>query len=168
MNRAEGQREQFAALVTEHSRSMYRAARALLPGDADAQDAVGEAVLLAWQSFEQLRKPEAARSWLIQITVRCAYASLRRRSRVVYLEQPETAQPPAEPEEAETLWQAVLRLPEEQRLAVILYYYEDMPVAQIARTLRVAQGTVKSRLSRGRERLRQLLREEEQYGFQEQ
>ena len=49
-----------------------------------------------------------------------------------------------------------------------LYYYEDMPVAQIARTLGIPQGTVKSRLSRGRERLRQLLREEEQYGFQEQ
>ena len=62
----------------------------------------------------------------------------------------------------------MLRLPEDQRLAVTLYYYEDMPVAQIARTLGIPQGTVKSRLSRGRERLRQLLREEEQYGFQEQ
>ena len=66
MNKTEAQRERFAALVTEHSRSMYRAARALLPGDADAQDAVGEAVLLAWQSFEDLRKPEAARGWLFR------------------------------------------------------------------------------------------------------
>lgn len=47
----------------------------------------------------------------------------------------------------------------------MFYYYEDMPVAEIAKTLGVAQGTVKSRLSRGRERLRALLREEEAYGF---
>lgn len=167
MNKTEEQRERFAALVTEHSRSMYRAARALLPGDADAQDAVGEAVLLAWQSFERLRKPEAARSWLLKITVNCAYSHLRRQSRVVYLEQPEGAAP-EDRGEAESLWEAVLRLPEDQRLAVTLYYYEDMPVAQIAHTLGIPQGTVKSRLSRGRERLRQLLREEEQYGFQEQ
>ena len=66
---------------------------------------------------------------------------------------------------ASGLWDAVLRLPEDQRLAVMFYYYEDMPVAEIAKTLGVAQGTVKSRLSRGRERLRALLREEEAYGF---
>ena len=167
MSKTEEQRERFAALVMEHSHSMYRAARALLPGDADAQDAVGEAVLLAWQSFERLRKPEAARGWLLKITVNCAYSHLRRQNRVVYLEQPEGAAPEGFGE-AENLWEAVLRLPEDQRLAVILYYYEDMPVAQIARTLGIPQGPVKSRLSRGRERLRQLLREEEQYGFQEQ
>ena len=86
---------------------------------------------------------------------------------MVYLEQPEGAAP-EDRGEAESLWEAVLRLPEDQRLAVTLYYYEDMPVAQIAHTLGIPQGTVKSRLSRGRERLRQLLREEEQYGFQEQ
>lgn len=167
MNKTEEQRARFAALVTEHGRSMYRAARALLPGDADAQDAVGEAVLLAWQSFEGLRRPEAARSWLLKITVNCAYSHLRRQSRVVYLEQPEGAAA-EDGGEAGSLWEAVLRLPEDQRLAVTLYYYEDMPVARIARTLGIPQGTVKSRLSRGRERLRQLLREEEQYGFQEQ
>lgn len=69
MSKTEEQRERFVALVMEHSRSMYRVARALLPGDADAQDAVGEAVLLAWQSFERLRRPEAARGWLLKITV---------------------------------------------------------------------------------------------------
>ena len=50
---------------------------------------------------------------------------------------------------------------------MMLYYYEDLPVAEIAKTLGVPQGTVKSRLSRGRElsRLKALLREEEAYGF---
>ena len=166
MHDVQERRERFAALVTEHSRSMYRTARAMLPGDADAQDAVGEAVLLAWQGFGELRDPQAARGWLLKITVNCAYALLRRQARVVYVEQPESGAQPGPEEGAWDLWQAVLDLPEEQRLTVTLYYYEDMSVAQIARILGVAQGTVKSRLSRGRERLRKLLGEEERYGFQ--
>ena len=72
MGRDEELKSRFAALIQEHSRSMYRSARALLPGDAQAQDAVGEAVLLAWQSFEKLRDHQAAKSWLVRITVNCA------------------------------------------------------------------------------------------------
>ena len=166
MEAKEGQRSRFAALVQEHSRSMYRAARVLLPGDVQAQDAVGEAVLLAWQSFERLRNPKAAKGWLLKITVNCAYAQLRRDKRLVGLEEAEQVAAPEKPELPETLWQAVLRLPEEQRLVVTLYYYEDMPVSQIACALGVAQGTVKSRLSRGRERLRRMLEEEDEYGVQ--
>ena len=59
------------------------------------------------------------------------------------------------------LWDAVLHLPEEQRAAVTLYYYEDLPVAEIARVLGVAQGTVKSRLGRARQRLKEQLQEED-------
>ena len=55
----------------------------------------------------------------------------------------------------------MLHLPEEQRAAVTLYYYEDLPVAEIARVLGVAQGTVKSRLGRARQRLKEQLQEEE-------
>ena len=52
-------REEFAAAVTEHSRGMFRAARSILDSDADAEDAVGEAVLRAWQAWDRLRAPAA-------------------------------------------------------------------------------------------------------------
>ena len=159
-------REGFTQAVTEHSRAMFRAARAILDCDADAEDAVGEAILLAWQSFPRLRRAEAAGCWLLRITVNCAYAQRRRERRVVYLDDLEQVAGATEEETAPDLWQAVLRLPEDQRLAVTLYYYEDLPVADIARALGVPQGTVKSRLSRGRDRLRQMLQEEERYGYQ--
>ena len=54
--------EEFTRGVQTYSRDMYRAARALTPCDADAQDAVGQAVLLAWQSLDRLRDPEALRA----------------------------------------------------------------------------------------------------------
>ena len=166
METQDPRREEFVRLVREHGRSMFRAARALLDSDAAAEDAVGEAVLLAWQSFPRLRDPSAAKSWLLRICVNCACGQRRKTGREVALEGLEEQAAPERDEALSDLWRAVCSLPRDQRLAVLLYYYEDMPVAEIARTLGIAQGTVKSRLSRGRDRLRQMLREEEQYGNQ--
>ena len=166
METQDPRREEFVRLVREHGRSMFRAARALLDSDAAAEDAVGEAVLLAWQSFPRLRDPSAAKSWLLRICVYCACGQRRKTGREVALEGLEERAAPERDEALSDLWRAVCSLPRDQRLAVLLYYYEDMPVAEIARTLGIAQGTVKSRLGRGRDRLRQMLREEEQYGNQ--
>lgn len=166
METQDPRREEFVRLVREHGRSMFRAARALLDSDAATEDAVGEAVLLAWQSFPRLRDPSAAKSWLLRICVNCACGQRRKTGREVALEGLEERAAPERDEALSDLWWAVCSLPRDQRLAVLLYYYEDMPVAEIARTLGIAQGTVKSRLGRGRDRLRQMLREEEQYGNQ--
>ena len=133
--------EEFTRGVQTYSRDMYRAARALTPCDADAQDAVGQAVLLAWQSLDRLRDPEALRAWLVKISVNCARQLNRRSRREVYLEDlpPQAAAREAPRPE---LWDAVLSLPRDQR------------AADIASLLRVPAGTVKSRLSRARDKLR--------------
>ena len=165
MENNQDNRQRFAALIREHSHSMFRAARAILDCDADAEDAVGEAVLLAWQALPKLKNQAAARRWLLKITVNCAYGQRRSQQRVVYMDDLSQTAGSIPPPEPSGLWDAVLRLPEDQRLVVMLYYYEDLPVAEIAKTLSVPQGTVKSRLSRGRDRLRALLREEEAYGL---
>ena len=66
----------------------------------------------------------------------------------------QAAQAAAREDPRPELWDAVLSLPRDQRAAVVLYYYEDLPVADIASLLRVPAGTVKSRLSRARDKLR--------------
>ena len=154
-------REEFAAAVTEHSRRMYRAARAVLDSDADAEDAVSQAVLQAWQSLDRLRDKSAARPWLVKIAVNCAYAQRRSRGKVVYLEDvtPEPAAPDIPPNGG--LWDAVCALSPERRAAVVLFYYEDMRVDEIAKALGVPQGTVKSRLSRARKQLKEMLCDKE-------
>ena len=80
----EDARERFAAAVTAHRHAMYRAARALLDSDADAEDAVSEATLRAWQAFGRLREKRALKGWLIKITVNCAYEHRRKGARVTY------------------------------------------------------------------------------------
>ena len=158
MDREQERRERFAALAREHGRAMFRAARAVLDSDADAQDAVGEALLRAWQSFDRLRDPAAAKPWLLKIAVNCARAQLRRARPVLPLEEAAGAAAPAE--EPLGLWELVRTLPEDQRLAVTLYYYDGLSVGEIARVLGVPQGTVNSRLARGRDRLRERWMEE--------
>ena len=154
-------REEFAAAVTQHSRRMFRAARSVLDSDADAEDAVGQAVLQAWQSLDKLRDKEAVRPWLVKIAVNCAYAQRRRQGQVVYLD--DLPQEPAAPEPPQTggLWEAVCALPPDRRAAVTLFYYEDMPEREIAKVLGVPLGTVKSRLSRARKQLKEMLCDEE-------
>ena len=154
-------REEFAAAVTEHSRRMYRAARAVLDSDADAEDAVSQAVLRAWQSLDRLRSKSAVRPWLVKIAVNCAYAQRRKQGKVIYLEDvsPEPAAPGI-PQNG-GLWEAVCALPPERRAAVVLFYYEDMQVDEIAKALGIPTGTVKSRLSRARKQLKEMLCDEE-------
>lgn len=103
--------------------------------------------------WDRLRDPEALRAWLVKISVNCARQLNRRSRREVYLEDlpPQAA---AREDPRPELWDAVLSLPRDQRAAVVLYYYEDLPVADIASLLRVPAGTVKSRLSRARDKLR--------------
>lgn len=155
-------REQFVQAAKAHGAAMYRAARAALDTDADAEDAVGEALLKAWQNWDKLKDPAAVRGWLLKITVNCAYTQRRKLGRVTVVEDMEPLAGSAVDRPYEELWEAVSALPPDHRVAVTLFYYEDMTEEQIARTLGVARGTVKSRLSRARERLRLLLREEDE------
>ena len=154
-------REEFADAVTEHSRRMYRAARAVLDSDADAEDAVGQAILQAWQSLDKLRDKSAVRPWLVKIAVNCAYAQRRKQGKVIYLE--DVTPEPAAPDIPQNggLWEAVCALPPERRAAVVLFYYEGMQVDEIARALGVPQGTVKSRLNRARKQLKEMLCDKE-------
>lgn len=76
-NIQEDARERFAAAVTAHRHAMYRAARVLVDSDADAEDAVSEATLRAWQAFGRLRDEQSIKAWLIKITVNCARSTAR-------------------------------------------------------------------------------------------
>ena len=153
-------REGFTQAVTEHSRAMFRAARAILDCDADAEDAVGQAVLLAWQARGKLREAGTARAWLVKIAVNCARRLRQKNGRMLYFDDLEQIAGSRTDRQYHELWEAVLALPPESRAVVVLFYYEDQTVEQIAKTLKIPRGTVKSRLSRAREKLRTMLCEE--------
>ena len=103
---------------------------------------------------------KALKGWLIKITVNCAHEHHRKTARLSYTDDLEPLAGGAEDRHDFTLWDAVCALPEDYRVATVLFYYEDMTTAEIANALGIREGTVRSRLSRARNRLRTLLEEE--------
>lgn len=146
----------WEALVTENENRLYRAALAILGDPQEAEDAVQDAfVKFLEKAPADLRSPSA---WLMRVLVNGCKSRLRLAWRQV-VELPDTlpAPSPEEKEELEELWS----LPPEERAAIHLFYYEGYSTDEIAQMTDVAPGTVRSRLSRARERLRRLLSDAE-------
>ena len=156
----EQERDYFCQVLHGSRTRLYRLALSITGNSADAQEAVAEAVCRAYERYPQLREKEKLPQWMLKITANKSRRLCQRRSRTVPLEDL-----PAEPAapERETgdgaLWQAVQSLPRDQREAVVLFYYEDLPTEEIARILGTTPGAVRVRLSRAREKLRSILKE---------
>ena len=145
-------------LVRTHEHTLYRAAAAILGDIHEAEDAVQDA-FLAWLEKTPVC-PDAAheRAWLLRVTVNGCKSRLRSpwRRRLPLLE----GYPAAAPQERDAL-EAVQALPVKDRAAVHLFYYEGYRTGEIAAILGEREGTVRSRLSRARKKLKALLSEED-------
>jgi RNA polymerase sigma-70 factor (ECF subfamily) len=108
----------------------------------------------------KLAHEEYFKTWLLKILINKCSDSLKRRERLVPMAVPEAGEQQDDSNDLDVK-DAIKRLEKELKLVVILYYYEDMSVADISQSLRVPLGTVKSRLSRAREKLRWFLQSEE-------
>ena len=121
-------------------------------------DLVQDAVVKALQHWESLREPEAVRSWFYRILVRECLSFLRQNRRVIYLaEPPEQIQSSLEDREA--LQQAIDRLSPKLKTVVLLRFYEEMQLSEIAGITGNNLSTVKSRLYKGLKKLRESLQE---------
>ncbi len=156
-----GDREAVDELVRLWQRRLWRLAYAKLNGQEAAWDVAQDAWLAIIRGLPRLREPEAFGAWAMQIVAKTASERLRRRQihanamgRLAASAKRTT--PPASAIDGQLL----SSLPEAQMQALVLYYWERMTVAEIAETLGVPSGTVKSRLYHARMALKQILGEE--------
>ena len=153
--------ETFAARTEAVKARLYRMAYLYLGSEADALEAVDEAVYQALRALKKLRQPEFFETWLTRILINECHRELRRRKRLAGEEAlPQSAGPDAY--DALPLREAVLRLPEELRLVVILRFFTGYTQAETAAALDIPQGTVATRQRRALALLRLELGEEEQ------
>jgi RNA polymerase sigma-70 factor (ECF subfamily) len=158
-----GQREAYADLVRRHERAMLAAAAQVLGDVQTAQDAVQEALVLAFRKLATLRKADAFGPWAIRIARRAAGRIARRRRR----DEPLSAEPAAESPPLDGQWDErirlvlgqVMRLPDKQRQAVLLKYFAGHDAEQIAQVTGQTAGTVRMQLFRALSRLRERLKE---------
>lgn len=148
----------IARLVVDHHASVYRYAYRLTNSAADADDLTQQAFLLAQQRLAQLREPARAAGWLMAIARNCFLKDRRRLAARMepLVEEPIDASDDELPDwiDPEELQQALGRLSEDARLMLVLFFFEDCTYKEIAEALEVPLGTVMSRLSRAKAKLR--------------
>ncbi len=138
---------------------LYRVAYSILQNHADTEDALSKCIISAYTKLSSLRSRNSFKTWMIKILVRICYAMKREKKRFVY-EEDMAGVPGIHVDTFPELFGTVNRLPDEFRVVIVLHYYEDMSVKKMASVLRIPQGTVKSRLSRAKEKLRAMMEHE--------
>lgn len=139
----------FTELTERHLDASYRLAALLLDNWADAEDATHDAVILAWQRWSSLRDPERFPAWFQRILVNvCRDRMRRRRLRPIAVDpgDPPGPDPFAGSPERAALRDALARLSPDHRTVVVLRFFADLGVDEIAERTGERSGTVKSRL----------------------
>ena len=161
----DGDREAFGWLVERYQRVAYRAAYLVVRDETAAEEVAQDGFVRAFRSLHRFRAEEPFRPWLLQIVSNLARNELRARGRrrgllgrLLRGDAPPTDPGPAPAHEAgaraEALLTAIAELSAEDQEVLHLRYYLELPEREIAAAIGQRPGTVKSRLSRAKERLR--------------
>jgi RNA polymerase sigma-70 factor (ECF subfamily) len=155
-----GERLAFERLVEQHEQRLYTLTARVLGSREDAADAVQEALLRAWLALPKFRGDARFSTWLYRIAVNAAHDVMAKRREGPVEEPPDPADPRdrfAEHELSGELQRSLEGLDESYRVAVVLYDVLGCSYAEIAEMTGVPEGTVKSRIFRGRTELAERL-----------
>lgn len=166
MNRMTNGREQrvydaFIKMISENRTAMFRLAYSIVLNYEDAEDVVSEAVLKAYEHILELRNRKKMKSWIFQILVNESKSCLKKRKRLDLVEDFSGFELKNEEEKTYDLLEFVYQLEDTFKEVIILYYFDEFRVKEIADILNISEGTVKSRLSRARLKLKQFLEKSE-------
>ena len=153
---------EIESLVQRFHADVYRYAYRLSGSQADAEDLTQQAFLVAQQRLHQVRQPERVRGWLFAVTRTCYLKSVRKRQPVsaaaIEMDVEEIPDTAAETEvDSQRLQQLLDELPDEFKVVLMLFYFEECSYREIATQLKIPVGTVMSRLARAKGRLRRRL-----------
>ncbi|MEV0306448.1 SigE family RNA polymerase sigma factor [Nonomuraea fuscirosea] len=150
--------DEFREYVTARGPALLRAAHQLTGHPLDAEDLLQNALTKTYLAWDRIEDRNALDGYVRRAMVNINISQWRRRKLEEYpsdeLPEPAVHDPLPAPEIHEALEQALRELPERMRAAIVLRYYEDMTEPEIARTLGISVGTVKSTVSRAMAKLR--------------
>jgi len=156
-----GEAAAFEQLVARYQAPLAAAAYQLVGHAEDARDAVQETFIDAYRGLRRLRAPEKFRGWLFAILRRrCGYVLAHRRHEAPLDDALRHAAPAAE--ETRALWDAISRLPRADREIITARYYCELDYDEVARALGITVRAARMRCLRARERLREVLRQDDE------
>jgi RNA polymerase sigma-70 factor (ECF subfamily) len=156
--------------VQTYQQDIFRLALSILDDAAEAEDATQEALLSALRSLDSFRGASNLKTWLYSITVNICRNRLQRHKtyerltkligEILRVRSTSSVEENAiQNESNETLWHVLHRMNEKHRIPIVLRYYHDLSVAEIAGILQIPEGTVHSRLNTARRQLHAALKE---------
>ena len=160
----QGDKEALVQLIMAEKQAYYKLAYVYMKNSEDAMDAMEDMILILYENIDRLKNENSFYSWSNTILVNCCKSSLKKKSKVVFLEnlQEEKLHYPVEEKDEQLRLEKHLgELNPKQQEAIRLRYFMDMDYQSIAELLKIPLGTVKSRISVGLNKLKVVLGGEE-------
>ncbi|MBQ3163461.1 MAG: RNA polymerase sigma factor [Lachnospiraceae bacterium] len=154
-------RETVQELIGRYQNNLFATAFSVCKNAQDAEDVVQDTFIQYHTSRKEFESEQHIRAWLLRVVINKAKNVNRtfwRQNKVTLEDYMETLS--FETPESENLFETVMKLPEKYRIVIHLFYYEDYSVQEIANIMQITQSNVKVRLSRGRQLLKECLKEE--------
>ncbi len=156
-------KDQFSAKILAMERSLYHVAKSILKNDEDCADAMQNAILKAYGKLHTLKHEEFFKTWVTRIVLNESYAILREKKTLVsyedYMGEELTTEEPGN----SPVFEEIMKIPEKYRVPFVLHYVEGYSVSEVAKMLNISEGSVKTRLYRTRNRLKEQLKGVEGY-----
>lgn len=160
-----GDDEAFEQLIRSVREKLYRTAYAYVRNEQDALDIYQEAIYTAYVTIKKLKKPESFTSWITKILMFKAIDFIRKESRHFSTDDEEVFSTLIEPENVDDIMHAMdlsvafKYIGPKVKTIIMLRYYHDLSVKEIAIIMNVPEGTIKSHLNRAKKELKPILRE---------
>lgn len=167
-----GDETAIARLIEKYQPGVFRFALSILNDPGEASEATQDTFIAALRALSSYHEAASFKTWLYKIALNFSRSRLRKRKTLERLQNTLTSifevqsQLPPTPEDAvirdeeeAAIWKALGKLGEKHRIPLVLRYYHDLSIAEIAEIMNLKEGTVHSRLSIGRERMRIQLEE---------
>ena len=155
-----GNKEAFEELLILYSEQLYRTAFLYVGNREDALDVVQETAYKGLLAIGQLKNERFFLTWLTRILIHCAFDVLKKKKKEVPFEKivEFSADKLENREEHLDLVDAMHQLREQYQHAVILFYFQDLSIIEVAKVMDIPENTVKTYLRRGKEQLKKLLK----------
>ncbi|WP_297522611.1 sigma-70 family RNA polymerase sigma factor [uncultured Clostridium sp.] len=166
----DGDKEAFTQLIRENKLSLYKVAKGILNREEDVEDALSSCILNSYKNIKKLRNEEYFKTWLIRILINECNYIIKKNDKINYIQDYNTVNNGIDKSLYKDTYKdidldnALKLLDKPFREVIVLFYYNDLKQSDIAKILELNETTVRTRLFRAKEKLREILEGNEDKG----
>lgn len=152
-------RQRVGFIMEKYGDTIYRAAYAYLHNSADAEDIVQDTLIKYLQNGQNFESETHEKAWILKVAVNLSKNKIDY-NKIRQADELDENLPGNRREDLSFIWDEIKKLPKNQAMAIHLFYYEGLSTKEIAKILNVKESTLRSDLKRGRDKLRENLKED--------